>query len=362
MIRSPKWMVAVGVAVSLFTSPRARSCIWDSDTLDQEKVSSPQLAGAVLGGGAKPPDPKPLLERITKLKAAPQEDDPAWWNDLAGAYLRLGRAQEAADLLEPVVERFPQDYGVHANLGTAYHLLGRYPEAAKEIARDLEIDPDAHFGLEKYHLALLRYLTKDREYQKNHLYVDAWTQTFLNRDVLRPNVHVSPYAGARRVKTPELWLAELKKMRPLESNTTTPDSASSQETSDEIAQLEAQIDDPDFRLQWSLADDQKLSDGVIYMVSLNSREPACHAMLGMVCLLNRDLNLAVGAFQHAIDLKSPQEVELKTMIKAIRSHQAQDRAQLRESIMVLSFFTMGVVCAVLVAAKLVRRARARNNL
>ena len=29
--------------------------------------------------------------------------------------------------------RFANDYGVHANLGTAYHLMGRYADASREI-------------------------------------------------------------------------------------------------------------------------------------------------------------------------------------------------------------------------------------
>ena len=70
----------------------------------------------------------------------------------------MGQPREVVELPEPLREKFANDYGFHANLGTAYHLLGRYPEAEREIARDLEINPDAHFGLEKYHLALLQYL------------------------------------------------------------------------------------------------------------------------------------------------------------------------------------------------------------
>ncbi|MDB6124917.1 MAG: hypothetical protein JWQ71_3910, partial [Pedosphaera sp.] len=33
--------------------------------------------------------------------------------------------------------------------------------------RDLKITPEAHFGLERYHLALLKYLDKDKEYQNS---------------------------------------------------------------------------------------------------------------------------------------------------------------------------------------------------
>ena len=76
-----------------------------------------------------------MRKRIQELRANRRESDAVWWNDLAGAHLRLGEAQEAVRLLEPVVKQFDTNYGIHANLGTAYHLLGRYKEAEREIAR-----------------------------------------------------------------------------------------------------------------------------------------------------------------------------------------------------------------------------------
>src|SRR5882724_11338767 len=133
-------------------------CIWDADTLAQEKAKSPKMAEVILGPAPKPVDPALLRTRIQALKSAPREDEPNWWNDLAGAHLRLGEASETVKLLEPVANKFANDYGVHANLGTAYHLLGRYKDAEREIARDLELNPEGHFGLEKYHLALQQYL------------------------------------------------------------------------------------------------------------------------------------------------------------------------------------------------------------
>jgi tetratricopeptide (TPR) repeat protein len=144
------------------------ACIWDSDTLFSEKRARPKMAETILESRPAVIDEKSLLTRIAKLKAEPRTNNVAWWNDLAGAYLRLGQAQKAADLLQPVLGQFPNDYGVRANLGTAYHLLGRYAEAERHIARDLELNPDGHFGLERYHLALLQYLARPADYQFRH--------------------------------------------------------------------------------------------------------------------------------------------------------------------------------------------------
>jgi tetratricopeptide (TPR) repeat protein len=204
----------------------ALACIWDADTLKDEKKKSPGLAEVILGPAPGAPDPKPFRERVARLKALPKENDPAWWNDLAGAHLRLGEAAEAAKILEPLVDRFPNDYGIHANLGTAYHLLGRYSEAERQIARDLEINPEAHFGLEKYHLALLRYLKRDPEFQIEHVYLEAWSESF----VFRTN---SAFAS------PNLW----------------PDATNA------------------FDQQFLSA--TNLLEGAIYMATLNQQQPAC---------------------------------------------------------------------------------------
>jgi tetratricopeptide (TPR) repeat protein len=273
-------MVAtLGVAVSAF------ACVWDRDSLAKEKIKSPQMAAIILGSPQAPSDARALHARIEELQAHRDEKSAAWWNDLAGAYLRLGRPSDAVKLLEPVVRRFPNDYGIHANLGTAYHLLGNYQKAEKEIARDLEINPDGHFGLERYHLALLQYLVRDEAYRKTHVYIDEFTPAFF---------HAWDPQGLF-----EEW--------PANDATAAPDR-------------------PAYRLKWDLASDPKLREGAIYMASLNPKEPACFVALGIVCLqvpsysYDRDLNLAAAAFEKAIDLGSPQRDVLSDRIKLIRNH------------------------------------------
>ena len=46
------------------------------------------------------------------------------------------------------------------------------------------------------------------------------------------------------------------------------------------------------RSEWNLAEDAKLTEGLSYMASLNPREPAVFAMLGVLSWRNHDLNLA----------------------------------------------------------------------
>jgi hypothetical protein len=285
----------------------SRACIWDADTLSDERRARPALADLILNETPVRPDPKPFRERMAKLKAGPRENDPAWWSDLAGVHLRLGEAAEAAKILEPLVSRFPNDYGIHANLGTAYHLLGRYADAERHIARDLEINPEAHFGLEKYHLALLRYLNRDAEYQKEHVYIEAWTGSLHEG-------HDSAYGSLM------------------------PDEELSNK----------------FDAQFLTA--TNLLEGVMYMAELNPKQPACWVMLGLLCIRHgqRDLNLGKAAFERAVRLGSPQRELLEPKIAAIDRHIREARREKYKSMSIPVSFALPavlVVCYLLLRRK-----------
>src|SRR5690242_2647114 len=167
------------ILLAVFFCFNAGACIWDAQSMWHEKLRNHDLSKAILGEKPVKEDTNQLRATIKSLEANRRENDADWWNNLAGAHLRLNEPQAAVTLLEPVIGKFPNNYGIHANLGTAYHLLGRYEDAEKEIARDLEINPDAHFGLEKYHLALLQYLVRDEKYKSRHVYVDEYTASFI---------------------------------------------------------------------------------------------------------------------------------------------------------------------------------------
>jgi len=71
---------------------------------------------------------------------------------------------------------------------------------------------------------------------------------------------------------------------------------------------------------WDLAHDPKLEKGVIYMASLNTQEPACWIMLGMLAAQRLDKNLTIAAFEGAIRLGSPQSSILQAQIDLLRAH------------------------------------------
>src|SRR5882724_3287043 len=115
-MKSLRWVVLL-----LALAGRAHACIWDAESLSFEKNRSHDLASAILDETNAVDDPQALQARIKELEANRDETNADWWNNLAGAYLRLNRPEAAVKLLEPVVGTFTNDYGMHANLGTAYH-------------------------------------------------------------------------------------------------------------------------------------------------------------------------------------------------------------------------------------------------
>lgn len=81
----------------------------------RERFRSYDLAKTILGAPPSPEDPGKLHARIDELQANRRENNPDWWNNLAGAYLRLNQPEVAVKLLAPVVDKFHNDYGIHSD-------------------------------------------------------------------------------------------------------------------------------------------------------------------------------------------------------------------------------------------------------
>jgi Flp pilus assembly protein TadD len=315
----------------LFSAPlvsalNMEACIWDAVTLKEERARRPNLAQAVEGGQNQQFDIAALRAKIQKLEASPQ-DSAEWLNELAGSYLRTGEPRRAVALLEPALSRFATNYGIHANLGTAYHLLGDYKAAEREIALDLEINPQAHFGLERYHLALLQYLVRDLKYQEDHVYIDEWSQPFTGDNAMSMSHYVERSSG----------LFSQERARSTPSNDPP----------------------PGYMAKWDLAGDPKFEEGIIYMATLNARQPACFTMLGVACLARRDFNLASAAFQKALDLGSPQRKLLEQKIgecKEMISHSHPQTPWIPILLLFLSF-AGAIVLGVFGLRKLIAYAR-----
>jgi tetratricopeptide (TPR) repeat protein len=161
----------------------AAGCIWDRDTWREEAKGRIDTLKAITGWFDRYPPRyyEMRLERVTKeLEANPQKLN--LYDDAGVACNRLGRYDEAIAWMakkKAVLDAIPgtsanmDRYRYHANLGS---FLGNrwatrpaaernadfsdLKEATEHIADAISLNPDAHFGREKYQLKLFQWLLK----------------------------------------------------------------------------------------------------------------------------------------------------------------------------------------------------------
>ena len=143
------------VVVLLTLAAPAAACLWDYDTLRDEQRGLPTVA-AVLAGRWERHSPYFYGQRVERMRErlAERPGDLDAVDNLAVALEKLGRGDEAIALLTPVVEVNPERYTSLANLGTFHLHSGDLAAGIDFIRRAIEVNPDAHFGREKYQLML----------------------------------------------------------------------------------------------------------------------------------------------------------------------------------------------------------------
>lgn len=153
------------------------ACLWDSDTLATEAKGLPGTLEIITGRFERNP---PLfyemrLARVGKeIKAQPTKLE--LYDDAGVACDRLHKGDEAIAWMQQKrahLKPFPQDkehwYRYHANLGTfqAHHWLrsganrkniAEMKTARDNIKRAIQINPNAHFGREKYQLMAMEWI------------------------------------------------------------------------------------------------------------------------------------------------------------------------------------------------------------
>jgi len=173
------------------------ACLWDRDTPSDEAKGLPEVVAVLTG--RFPRNPPLFYEmRLARVAARLQEhpEDLGAYDDAGVACDRLGLGDEAVAWmdkkrarLEPLDASRPevkeQRYRYHANLGTflVHRWVRRGADRTKidevkaardEIAKALEINPDAHFGREKYQLRALEWVVnppkaEGRQYGSQYL-------------------------------------------------------------------------------------------------------------------------------------------------------------------------------------------------
>jgi tetratricopeptide (TPR) repeat protein len=117
-------------------------------------------------------DKKSRLE--TKLREKPSFKTSS---DYALVLLKLGEYKKGLVLLEDLVKRYPNEYNIVVNLGTAYELNGKPELALKYITKAVKINPASHEGSEWIHIEILKSMLKLR---KNKTYLKEQSVLNLN--------------------------------------------------------------------------------------------------------------------------------------------------------------------------------------
>jgi tetratricopeptide (TPR) repeat protein len=133
--------------------------LWDYDTLKQERARFPDTLELITGKFLRH-SPEfyewRIKDRQQKLKTDPK--NPSLYDDLAVAYAKTGQYAKAIATMEALERIAPGRYETYSNLGTFHFLAGDIAKALPLIDTALAINPDAHFGREKYQRWLGDYL------------------------------------------------------------------------------------------------------------------------------------------------------------------------------------------------------------
>ncbi|MCE9533562.1 MAG: hypothetical protein K8T89_20925 [Planctomycetes bacterium] len=175
-----KFLVAIA---ALLVPAVAIACMWDYDTIRMERARFPGTLELITGKFLRH-SPEFYQWRIeNRLKRL--ESDPtnaALLDDLAVAYDKTGQHEKAIETALKTETIHPDRYETASNLGTFYFHAGRPREGLPYIVRALKINPNAHFGREKYQLMLTEYVLKQQDQAPVSLPLLGTWYTFKWRD------------------------------------------------------------------------------------------------------------------------------------------------------------------------------------
>jgi tetratricopeptide (TPR) repeat protein len=139
------------------------ACLWDYDTLMQERSRFPDTLELITGKFLRHSYEFyswRIHDREEKLRH--DSENLAYYDDLAVAYEKTGQHDKAIEIVLAKEKKKPGLYETEANLGTFLIHAGRPQEGLPHIDRALALNPDAHFGREKYQKLLVEYVLERR--------------------------------------------------------------------------------------------------------------------------------------------------------------------------------------------------------
>jgi tetratricopeptide (TPR) repeat protein len=121
------------------------ACLWDRDTIRDEIASKSSAYDLIVGqvahhGSAYYEKRVEALNQKEMLGMSEKQD-------LAVAYIRLGRFVHGHKILMKLYDSYPDDYAVNSNLAILHKKIGEYDKADAFMKRALEIKPEGHMGL-----------------------------------------------------------------------------------------------------------------------------------------------------------------------------------------------------------------------
>ena len=171
-------------------APRASACLWDTDTMAQEAKGNTDIIRVITGRFDRFPAKyyEMRLARVSEL-IGKSESDPSLFDDAGVACDRLGRNDEAIQWMvkkKVVLDLLPESetkkthmYRYLANLGTFHSHrwlktvgeggnLQDIEKAVELIRAAIALNPNAHFGREKYQLIALEWILTIRRHANSN--------------------------------------------------------------------------------------------------------------------------------------------------------------------------------------------------
>lgn len=147
------------LSLALITFSNSNACLWDKDTYAMEKRQFPTIKELISGQFLRH-SPEFHQWRIKDREALIQKypDSLSLYDDLAVSYCKLDNNSKAIEIAIKKEALKPGLYETYANLGTFYLHDKQLEKGIEYIKKALIINPNAHFGRERYQLYLAEYL------------------------------------------------------------------------------------------------------------------------------------------------------------------------------------------------------------
>ena len=199
-------LVTLCLLGSSLSAPPTFACLWDKDTLAQERHRMPTVFELLTGQFPQHSQEFyrwRIEDRTRAIKESPWmwllEDTPLpdqleppfsdealrWTDDLSVAFDKSGQTALGLRLLARIQHFVPQRYETLANLGTLSIHSGALTEGIKWIKAALKINANAHFGREKIQLYLIEYVIKRRRINADEAFPLDRSCLKKNQDVAR---------------------------------------------------------------------------------------------------------------------------------------------------------------------------------